>query len=719
MAALEDVYCTLVMSDSYLPGAAVLSHSLRDAGSTKKLACLITLDSLRVTTLQQLRKLFDHVLPIERIATPNISSLYLMNRPDLLYAFTKIHLWRLTQFRKIVYLDSDVVCLRAPDELFALPDNFAAAPDIGWPDAFNTGVMVISPSMGDYNALRTLAAAGDSFDGADQGLLNQFYEHKGWKRLSFTYNTTPNGSYQYEPAYRYYKSGISVVHFIGEHKPWKIGREVMSTSTSGAYKELIGRWWAVYDRHLMGSVNDYISGAYTPSSTLAQSEVKGESQSADNAYSAAGTSISPHSSLTPEASLNTTEAPLTDLSEPVEQLEQGLIEPTPTVEQRKFSAPQVEWDATRAPPPSASKPEAANFPSQIYGFNADPTPFKPPQNYPEPPNTLHYPIPPPAPKPAAHKLPPIFPWEERTAPKPTRTFAEDEPAQQPSQISQTASYEDELGVSASPVKPGTGTTTPAIQINDSEPWQAYTPTTRNAWDAMPGIEQYVRALRARNSGVPLPSLQQFEKERQSSQTASTNPLAGEKDVISPIGGDPDLEREVGKRRESLILTDFPSAIERPSLPVTPAPVRRGTFWGGEGGSGSVGEGALDLPPAEGVPDQADWDPVQKLEELRRGSLMELRMPEKEKGRGSGGEARVIGDREQVSHREVPGSSVGVVSVEKKAGTSAGEVLPAARERNAVKAAPTFDLPDFSGSWGEGAAKEAEVVSPTTEMSGKK
>lgn len=177
-----------------------------------------------------------------------------MNRPDLLYAFTKIHLWRLTQFRKIVYLDSDVVCLRAPDELFALPDNFAAAPDIGWPDAFNTGVMVISPSMGDYNALRTLAAAGDSFDGADQGLLNQFYEHKGWKRLSFTYNTTPNGSYQYEPAYRYYKSGISVVHFIGEHKPWKIGREVMSTSTSGAYKELIGRWWAVYDRHLMGSV---------------------------------------------------------------------------------------------------------------------------------------------------------------------------------------------------------------------------------------------------------------------------------------------------------------------------------------------------------------------------------------------------------------------------------------------------------------------------------
>lgn len=201
--------------------------------------------------------LYDYVLPIDRIPTPNVTSLYLMNRPDLLYAFTKIHLWRLTQFRKIVYLDADVVCLRAPDELFDLSDSFAAAPDIGWPDAFNTGVMVISPYMGDYYALRTLAKAGDSFDGADQGLLNQYYEHKSWKRLSFAYNVTPNGSYQYEPAYRYYKSGINVVHFIGENKPWKLGREAIDAGHSGAYKELLGRWWAVYDRHFKGSVGIY------------------------------------------------------------------------------------------------------------------------------------------------------------------------------------------------------------------------------------------------------------------------------------------------------------------------------------------------------------------------------------------------------------------------------------------------------------------------------
>lgn len=162
-------------------------------------------------------------------------------------SFTKIHLWRMTQFRSIIYIDSDVVALRAPDELFDTKEPFAAASDVGFPDAFNTGVMVLRPDEGEYWALKNMAEAGDSFDGADQGLLNQYFEHRPWKRLSFTYNCTPNSNYQYEPAYRYYKRDITMVHFIGSQKPWQKGRS--HGGTSGAYQELLSRWWAVYDRH--------------------------------------------------------------------------------------------------------------------------------------------------------------------------------------------------------------------------------------------------------------------------------------------------------------------------------------------------------------------------------------------------------------------------------------------------------------------------------------
>jgi glycogenin len=187
------------------------------------------------------------IIPIERIANPKPANLYLMGRPDLLYTFTKIALWRQTQFSKIIYMDADMIALQNLDHLFQIEEPFAAAPDIGWPDAFNSGFMVLTPSMGEYWALQTLAHAGDSFDGADQGLLNQYYASKNWHRLSFTYNCTPNAEYQWEPAYRYNKSNIKAVHFIGKNKPWTDGRQ--KHSGANTYSELLGKWWSVYDRH--------------------------------------------------------------------------------------------------------------------------------------------------------------------------------------------------------------------------------------------------------------------------------------------------------------------------------------------------------------------------------------------------------------------------------------------------------------------------------------
>lgn len=198
--------------------------------------------------------MYDYVLPVEKLANPDVENLVRLGRLDLRFAFTKIALWRQEQFRKIVYIDADVVALRAPDELFKLDASFAAAPDIGWPDCFNSGVMVLSPNMGDYQSLQTMASSGTSFDGADQGLLNEYYGGRPWHRLSFAYNCTPSAGYQYEPAYRHFRSSISMAHFIGKDKPWTRGREALSSSGSGVFKELLGRWWSVYDRHFKLSV---------------------------------------------------------------------------------------------------------------------------------------------------------------------------------------------------------------------------------------------------------------------------------------------------------------------------------------------------------------------------------------------------------------------------------------------------------------------------------
>lgn len=51
----QDCYMTLVMSDSYLPGAMVLGHSLKDAGVTKELVALVTLETLSVDVIDELK----------------------------------------------------------------------------------------------------------------------------------------------------------------------------------------------------------------------------------------------------------------------------------------------------------------------------------------------------------------------------------------------------------------------------------------------------------------------------------------------------------------------------------------------------------------------------------------------------------------------------------------------------------------------------------------
>lgn len=230
-----------------------------------------------------------------------------------------------------------------------------------------------------------------------------------------------------------------------------------------------------------------------------------------------------------------------------------------------------------APPPADSKPEAQNFPSQIYEFNQDTSFFQAPK-YPEAPKDMYYQVPS---RPAkADKPKPIFPWEEH-APRPTRVFPEERPpspelapepepepiiaARIPSDVSESPELTRESRSGSN-------------SASESDPWNSY--TRANAWDAMPEIERYVQAFaQARKGKVQV--------------LYPAAPLSGTADqrLSSPPADTP--------RRPSMKITDFPTEFERPSLPVTPAP-RHPSFWGEE--RDEEGE----LPTAEGVPKQQDW-----------------------------------------------------------------------------------------------------------------
>ncbi|KAL6713365.1 glycogenin glucosyltransferase [Lecanora helva] len=604
----------------------VLAHSLRDNGTKKQLAALVTLDSIQASNIEELKKVYDHIIPVDRIVNKSPQNLYLMDRPDLASTFTKIALWRQTQFSHLVYIDADIVALRAPDELFNSPPTFAAVPDIGWPDCFNSGVLSLKPNMGDYYALLALAQRGISFDGADQGLLNMHF--RDWERLSFTYNCTPSGNYQYVPAYRHFQSSISLVHYIGHDKPWLIGRD--QTGSVGVYEELLGRWWAVYDKHFRIPTPAYGSRQDTHQSRTVQRYVKGETSNTDYGVSSSG--LSAETAQEPEASVHTAEPPLAEKTEPAEDLQKGFVEPTPTVQQRRYS---IDWDPLRQAPPPNSRPEAANFPTETYNMSNDPRLFHPPKN-PEPPKGMYYEIPKTPPESARPK--PIFPWES-TAPKPTRVFADDLPPTPPEPTPSVVTDDSTQASTSSP-------TTPTIQPTTPSTFASYKRT--NAWDDVPEISRYISNLPQNRRGKVQILTQNDPTTTSSSSTtpAPTVPPQSQARSItdpstSPLISPPLTSPTAPDRRPSMLLTDFPTSIERPSLPVTPAPVRRPSFWGSER------DNALgDLPPAEGVPDQSEWDPAGKLMELQRRQSEVL-------AQGPSPSPREIPDR------ELPGSASGV------------------------------------------------------------
>jgi len=218
----SEAFVSLTTNNEYAKGAMVLGKSLRNTNTSRKLVLMVTKgvsESMRTELLQVWDDLFDVTL----LDSHDKEKLTLMSRPELGCTFSKLRAWTLTQFTKCVFLDADTLVIQNVDDLFER-DEFSAAPDIGWPDCFNTGVFVFKPSLETYDNLLLHAKANGSFDGGDQGLLNDYFSSWATRDIShhlpFIYNMVSNISYTYLPAFKRFGQDVKIVHFLGSIKPW-------------------------------------------------------------------------------------------------------------------------------------------------------------------------------------------------------------------------------------------------------------------------------------------------------------------------------------------------------------------------------------------------------------------------------------------------------------------------------------------------------------------
>ncbi|KAM0746485.1 nucleotide-diphospho-sugar transferase [Meredithblackwellia eburnea MCA 4105] len=493
MVGSQFAVVTLLTSDSYLPGALTAINSLLDVeGSTPAntfdTVCLVTPASVGHDSIKAIEKVFSSVIGVEQITTQSWSELDLLGRKDLSASLTKLHLFRLTQYRKVIFLDADTLILKPISPLFTSTQEhpFSAAPDSGWPDAFNSGFMVTTPSAETFDGLVEMMHKRGSWDGGDQGLLNDYFSN--WNRLSFTYNVTPSAYYTYAPAYRRHGSDVSVLHFIGKQKPWHRGtRETyVADQASSDYYGLVNKWFDVYERHFGLSYTFDVAGrVVVPPSSFKSSFTQ----------LPAINIIKPSPIQSPAPAVR---EPFSSSSGPI-----PIAAPTPT--RPNTDSTSHLWDPARSSPPRDSSYLQMRNPLDTSTYeniwdtashHKQRERFDAPKSYAPPPASTHEwyrEVMKNKPDPKALKA--VFPWEqkeeeERKKTTESRSFVE---AANVAKASALAAMGHSPTEARSPQ--------PASAAHQPEQ-PGGIPVFTNAWDSIPGIGRYANRLAFTTGAIP-------------------------------------------------------------------------------------------------------------------------------------------------------------------------------------------------------------------------
>jgi glycogenin glucosyltransferase len=246
----QTCFCTLITSDSFVVGAQALILSILDKCSfpsnqeKRDILVLHTTDVSRFSLkiLQKIKGIkFKLVDKLVGQVDPN-------RKVESWSDFTKLHIWSLVEYERVVYLDADMLVMEDIGDLFTRDLGtlgFAAAPDVFPPDKFNAGLLVLTPDIARFNQIILSLHTLPSYDGGDTGLLNAIFP--GWfqssasNRLPFCYNaqrTLHWLTYQAQPGYWNAIGPKKVIHFSSSPKPW------LDTKKQGELELL---WWSRYN----------------------------------------------------------------------------------------------------------------------------------------------------------------------------------------------------------------------------------------------------------------------------------------------------------------------------------------------------------------------------------------------------------------------------------------------------------------------------------------
>ncbi|XP_004302108.1 PREDICTED: inositol phosphorylceramide glucuronosyltransferase 1 [Fragaria vesca subsp. vesca] len=227
-----EAYVTLLYGDEFLLGVRVLGKSIRDTGSTKDMVVLVS-DGVSGYAMSLLKADGWIVEKISLLANPN------QVRPTRFWGvYTKLKIFNMTNYKKVVYLDADTIVVKSVEDLFEC-SKFCA--NLKHSERLNSGVMVVEPSERVFQDMMGKVTTLESYTGGDQGFLNSYYSDfpnahvfdpnlapevrksrpvPEMERLSTLYNADV-GLYMLANKWMVNESELRVIHYtLGPLKPW-------------------------------------------------------------------------------------------------------------------------------------------------------------------------------------------------------------------------------------------------------------------------------------------------------------------------------------------------------------------------------------------------------------------------------------------------------------------------------------------------------------------
>jgi len=252
----HEAIATLLTTDNadYLRGALVLGSSIRSFDSSRDMVCLVT------PSVPTEWKGALEVAGWKIVEVPELEEFWWGQSEECSagstdqgerwgHMATKLRLWQLTQYQRVLYLDADTILTGPVSDVFGSVSTFAAeAPK--YHSHFNAGVMLLTPSLRVFDELLILgkqnhaSVFGNLIDCTEQGLLNTYYDGTAGREVT----KLPIGRADVKADWSS-TAAPWAVHWITHvcPKPWRIA-DAAEPLESHCDASVYSYWQRVWDR---------------------------------------------------------------------------------------------------------------------------------------------------------------------------------------------------------------------------------------------------------------------------------------------------------------------------------------------------------------------------------------------------------------------------------------------------------------------------------------